>query len=326
MRTIETYMSQNGLPQVPSRLVVGVSGGADSVFLLRVLTELGYDCIACHCNFHLRGEESNRDERFVRDLCERMGVTLNCTDFDTEGYAAERQIGIEQAARELRYGYFDSLLRDSGAVAVAVAHHRDDNVETLIWNMVRGTGIRGLRGMLPKNGSVIRPLLCMSREEILRGLSDMGQDYVVDSTNLEDVVTRNKIRHNIVPRLQELNAQATANIGQMMENMQEVWAIYMKYIEDAKCRCITEKDGRTIINLSRLDDCPSVSTVLFEILSPLGFNRHQIEGMLKAESGKVFTSATLPGKGIHEARMKCDKNGKRVMVSVFKEEKKSCDV
>lgn len=315
LRAIETYMSQNELPSVPARLVVGVSGGADSVFLLRILMSMGYDCIACHCNFHLRGEESNRDELFVRSLCQKLGTTLRCTGFDTMTYAESRRIGIEQAARELRYDYFENILRETGAVAVAVAHHRDDNVETLLWNMARGTGIRGLRGMLPRNGNIIRPLLCVSRNDILRCLSGMGQDFVVDSTNLEDEVTRNKIRLNIVPRLRELNPQATANISRMMENMQEVWHIYTGFIDDAIRRCVSEHDGKTIINLNALDDCPSVSTVLFEILSPSGFNRHQIEGMLKAGSGKTFTSATLQGAVIHEARMKCDKNGRRIIVS-----------
>lgn len=308
-------MLHHNLPCPTSRVVIGLSGGADSVCLLRIMHALGYECVAVHCNFHLRGEESNRDESFVRDLCKTMDIPLYCTDFNTEEYAKERHIGIEQAARDLRYRYFEEIRVKASAAYIAVAHHRDDNVETLLWNMVRGTGIRGLRGMLPQNGCIIRPLLCLSKNDILEYLQAIGQDFVTDCTNLIDDVTRNKIRLNIIPRLQELNPQAQTNIGQLMENMQEVWKIYQFHIQDMQRRCVTEKDGVTTINLSKIDDFPSVSTFLFEILSPIGFNRHQIAGMLTADSGKIFTSATLSDKGIHEARIKADKKGRRILVS-----------
>lgn len=129
----------------------------------------------------------------------KLGVSLIVKDFDTAEYASTNKMSIELAARELRYGYFEQIRSDLHAQAIAVAHHRDDNVETFIWNMVRGTGIRGLRGMLPKNGNVVRPLLCISRQDILDELDTMNQEFVTDSSNLKDDVTRNKIRLNILP-------------------------------------------------------------------------------------------------------------------------------
>lgn len=316
LTTIRDFIAQNNLPTPPSRIVIGVSGGADSVCLLRVMTTLGYGCIAVHCNFHLRGAESNRDEQFVRELCTQLDIELRCVSFDTAEYASKHHIGIEQAARTLRYSYFNDQLTETCAIAIAVAHHRDDNVETMLWNMVRGTGIRGLRGMLPQNSNIIRPLLCVSRAEILKYLARMGQDYVTDSTNLIDDVTRNKIRLNIIPQLQSLNPAAVQNISQMMSNMQEVWKIYRQYIDLMSRRCITKYDDHILIDLSHLSDCPSITTVLHEILAPMGFNRHQIDGMLKAESGKLFTSSAQPGLGtIKTARIKSDRHGHRIIIT-----------
>ena len=153
------------------KIVVALSGGADSVALLRVLLLEGYTCIAAHCNFHLRGEESNRDETFVRTLCCKLNVPLQVVHFDTTGYASQRGISIEMAARELRYGWFEQIRTEVGAKVVAVAHHRDDSVETFLLNLVRGTGINGLKGIAAVNGTIVRPLLDVSREEILEFLS-----------------------------------------------------------------------------------------------------------------------------------------------------------
>lgn len=166
---------------------------------------MGIDTEAVTCNFHLRGKESDRDENFCVALCERLGIKLHRCHFDTRSYAEARKISIEMAARELRYRYFEQLRQDIGAEAICVAHHQDDSIETLLMNLIRGTGINGLKGIQPINGHIIRPLLCVGRKDIEDYLNSLGQDYVTDSTNLVDDVMRNKIRLNVIPLLETIN-------------------------------------------------------------------------------------------------------------------------
>ena len=173
---IGKYIDKHSLLKNGDNVIVGLSGGADSVALLISLLKLGYHCEAMHCNFHLRAEESDRDEQFTRELCDRLGVKLHVVHFDTSGYAKENGISIEMAARELRYNAFEKQRKASGAQAIAVAHHRDDSAETLLLNIVRGTGIRGMHGIQPRNGHIIRPLLCVGRKDIIDYLEWRGAD------------------------------------------------------------------------------------------------------------------------------------------------------
>ena len=187
---VADFIAKQGLLTPEGLHLVAVSGGADSVALLLVLKQLGYHVEAVHCNFHLRGEESDRDETFVKSLCSEQDVILHLTHFDTKEYAAIHQVSIEMAARALRYHYFEQLRQDIGAETVCVAHHRDDAVETLLMNLMRGAGIHGLTGIHSKNGFVVRPLLGVSRDEIEDYLRQQEQSYITDSTNLEpDVLT-----------------------------------------------------------------------------------------------------------------------------------------
>ena len=167
IHTIRLYIEKYRLLSEDRPVLVGLSGGADSVALLGVLVRLGYPCIALHCNFHLRGEESDRDEAFACEFAESLEVPFHKIDFDTISYAGERHLSIEMAARELRYAWFEEMREWLGGQATAVAHHRDDNVETVLMNLIRGTGIRGMSGIRPRNGFIVRPLLCVSREDIL---------------------------------------------------------------------------------------------------------------------------------------------------------------
>ena len=308
LHTIKRYIAKYDLLDNDSKVLIGLSGGADSVYLLRTLLQLGYYVVAVHCNFHLRGEESMRDEEFVRDLCQKLGVELVVKDFDTQTYASDNKVSVELAARELRYDYFESMREETGADKIAVAHHRDDNVETMLWNMMRGTGLRGLRGMLPQNGNVIRPLLCIGRKEIEEELNLMNQDFIVDSTNLCDDVTRNKIRLDLLPMMRQLNAGVDGNIATMMENMLEVWRIYTEYITKMKILCLKTVGDKLIVDLARVEDAASVISVVYEIVAPFGFNRVQVEGMLSALSGKEFISM---GNGETKIKVKVSKNGKR---------------
>lgn len=176
-------------------MLVGLSGGADSVALLDVLCRGGYTAIAAHCNFHLRGEESNRDEQFVRRLCEQKGVKLIVCDFDTKAYAEREHKSIELAARDLRYAWFEEQRQAEDCVAIAVAHHQNDQAETVIMNLRRGCGLKGLQGMRPRNGKIIRPLLCTTHDYIQHYLRDIRHiEWVEDSTNSDTTYRRNAVR------------------------------------------------------------------------------------------------------------------------------------
>ena len=203
MDRVRRFASVHELFVYGGKYIVALSGGADSVSLLFVLKhlerELGISVEAAHCNFHLRGAESVRDEEFCKQLCERLSVPLHLIHFDTQAYADLHRVSIEMAARDLRYGYFENLRRDIEAQDICVAHHRDDSVETVLLNLVRGTGLRGLRGIQPRNGNIIRPLLSLSRENIVQYLDALGESYVTDSTNLHNDVKRNKIRLDVMP-------------------------------------------------------------------------------------------------------------------------------
>ena len=269
---IEKYIVKNMLLSPGSKVLVALSGGADSVALLVVLMKLGYRCEAMHCNFHLRGEESNRDERFVAELCARHNVSLHTVHFDTAAYAKKQGISIEMAARELRYAAFEEQRAKIGAEAIAVAHHRDDSAETLLLNLLRGTGIKGLCGIQPKNGYIVRPLLCVGRADIIDYLKWRNETFVTDSTNLTNDYTRNKIRLDIIPRLAEINPSVLESLAATANRLREAEQIYNKAIKDAISRIMS---GNTI-DISALKKETAPQTLLHEILSPLGFNSTQV--------------------------------------------------
>ena len=284
---VDAYIKKYKLLKASRLYIVALSGGADSVALLLLLKEHGLNVHAAHCNFHLRGAESDRDEAFCVALCNGLGVELHRAHFDTCEYADLHKVSIEMAARELRYRWFEQLREDVGADAICVAHHRDDSVETVILNMVRGTGVRGLTGIRPRNGHVVRPLLCVSRVEIEDFLAQRGQEYVTDSTNLEDEATRNKVRHRVVPELQRLNGKALENIQRMSERMVAVETL----LDDYKAKSVRVEAGRvTIRKQNVLNDY-----LLYELIADYGFNAAQATQIFESLSvggvGSIFSSA-----------------------------------
>lgn len=284
------YINEKHLFHRSDKILVALSGGADSVALLRVLLLEGYNCVAAHCNFHLRGEESDRDEEFVQNLCRGLDVPLQVIHFDTNGYASRKRISIEMAARELRYEWFEQVRLQIGASVIAVAHHRDDSVETFLLNLVRGTGINGLKGIAAVNGKVVRPLLDVSRDDILAFLADLKQDYVTDSTNLEDEYLRNKLRLNIIPLLKEINPSVCESITETARRLSDVEAVYRRSIQTV-CTEVTEREGK--FSISRIMKAVAPLAVLFELLHPYGFNAVQLKNIYRSlgtESGKLFYS------------------------------------
>lgn len=271
-------------------VVVALSGGADSVALLASLVELGYDCRAAHCNFHLRGEESMRDMRSVQSLCRQLDVDLYVRDFSVPEYMSRTGTSVEMACRELRYSWFGELLDRDGAQAVAVGHHREDRTETFMLNLLRGTGIAGLTSMEPRSGATVRPLLGETRASIEKYLEERGLAYVTDSSNVSGAHRRNRLRNRILPLMEELFPGAGDSILRTVANLERQRSIF----EDAVTALGRKYSVRDGIDLSMLvQEERSPEAVLFELVRPHGFNFSQAVDMIShyADSGQHFVSA-----------------------------------
>lgn len=279
---VKDYIKKHKLLSLSDLYIVALSGGADSVALLLLLDEMGYKVHALHCNFHLRGEESDRDERFCEDLCLKKNIPFHRIHFDTLMYAETHKMSVEMAARELRYRYFEQLRKDIGAEGICVAHHQDDTVETVLLNLVRGTGLRGLTGIQPRNGAILRPLLCVTRTEIEAYLATKQQDYVTDSTNLETDFVRNKIRLQVVPLLRQLNPAVSENIVRTAEHLTEAQKVLDAVVDTYK--------GSNQLDLCALQQVGSAEYIVFEWLKQYGFNGSQVQQVISAETGSIFSS------------------------------------
>lgn len=292
MKKVKEFIEKEDLFSKQDKILVALSGGADSVALTRILITLGYHCEAAHCNFALRGEESDRDEDFVRNFCRSLNIKCHSIHFETRRYAAQQSISIEMAARELRYNWFSKICEESDCQVVAVAHHKDDSVETMLLNLIRGTGINGLLGIRPKNGNVVRPLLCASRQEVVEYLHRMNQTYVTDSTNLEDEYTRNKIRLNLLPLMEEINPSVKDGLVKTASYLNDISKVYQQAIKESIDRIFITPEKE--ISIEKLMNEPAPQALLFEVLSPLGFNSTQVEevyGSLNGQPGKRFISS-----------------------------------
>ncbi len=294
---VQQFIDRHRLLSPQGHYLVALSGGADSVCLLLLLRELGYRVEAVHCNFKLRGSESDRDEQFVRDLCRENDVPLHLTHFDTAFYASLHHLSIEMAARQLRYAYFDQLLHDIGADAICVAHHQDDAAETVLLNLIRGTGLHGLTGIKPRNGHVLRPLLCVGRRDIEKWLADRRQAYVTDSTNLQIDAVRNRLRLQVIPLLEQAHQGAVQNILDTARHLSEASLVYDHAVDAALSSLLCQQR----ISIARLVDHPSIESILHHWLHPLGFTPPVIEDVAchvaptassSASTGKVWQSAT----------------------------------
>jgi tRNA(Ile)-lysidine synthase len=293
LSVVHTYINKYHLLSGHDKpVIVGFSGGSDSVALLTVLRQLGYSCVAAHCNFHLREEEADRDESFAKHFADSVNVPFYKTDFNTRQCASEKHISIEMAARELRYRWFEEVREHLEAQAVAVAHHKDDNVETFLINLIRGTGIKGIRGMKPKNGFIIRPLLAVGKKEIRKWLEAEHLAYVTDSSNFSEVYTRNFIRLNVLPLLEEINPSVREAIARTSGHLSAVETIYQFVIEKARTEVLQDNNRICIAELLQF---PSPETILYELLTPFHFTRFVAENIfaaLEKTPGKVFYSST----------------------------------
>lgn len=246
------------------KILVTVSGGADSVALLLLMTESGREIEAANCNFRLRGEESERDSRFVADLCKRFGIKLHAISFDTEHYCMEHTLSLEMGCRKLRHDWWNRLCKEEGFVRIATGHNASDNAETLLLNLMRGSGCGGLKGMLPDDGRIIRPLLATSRSEITQFLLDRGQDFVTDSTNLQSDYRRNYLRNQIMPQLRQKWEGADRALGRSLEILRKEHKILSHFIAKSL------GDNPLYLPYPAISEFPEPSTLIFHFIKRYG--------------------------------------------------------
>lgn len=249
-----------------AKILCAISGGIDSTVMLHVLKRLNFNCIVAHCNFQLRGEESDGDEKFVRNLSEEFDFKFLSQRFDTYEYADKMQISVQMAARDLRYEWFYKISKEYECSFIALAHNSDDQVETIITNLIRGTGIRGLTGMSFLKNLLFRPLLFNSREEIQNYADIFGLKWRNDSTNATTKYSRNKIRHSIFPIMSEINNAYKNNILKSIDYLKDTEDILNHFVTNAKKNIVTNNSSKTIIDIEKLQNFPAKKTLLFEIL------------------------------------------------------------
>lgn len=295
LKKVRQFIDSNQLLIDNDRILVGVSGGADSVVLLHILLKLGFECVVAHCNFHLRGEESMRDELFVEKLAEKYKLIYKKTDFDTVRFAKSNKISIEMAAREMRYAWFKKLAPENKCQTIATAHHTDDSIETLLLNMIRGTGLKGLTGIEPRNGDIVRPVLCCTRSEIEQYAQKNKLEYITDSTNLANEYSRNKIRNLILPMMADINPSVKQSLAENISRFRGSWKIYSEKIAEIEAHITFNKENQTFVDIDKLKSQSDPKTILFEILQKYQFNSDVISNIFEAldkSSGKRYYSYT----------------------------------
>ena len=284
-------------PTNGSKVLVAVSGGVDSMVLLHLMRQSNLITIVAHCNFKLRGQESDLDAEFVRQAVQTMGFTYHEKSFDTTAFASDNGISIQMAARKLRYEWFEELAKQENCEFIAVAHHADDSIETVMLNLVKGTGIAGMHGIQPKVGKIIRPLNSMSRTEIIDYAEQHNLAWREDSSNADIHYERNFIRHEILPMLRSLNPKASDAISNHAVLMQRYEHILDWITHDVETRISRRYfQGRfTVLNLEILLEYPEPATLLFHILRKHGYNYEICEQAIRTEteSGAQFISGNM---------------------------------
>ena len=261
------------------RILLAVSGGVDSMVMLALFARASFKCGIAHCNFQLRGADSDADEQLVRERAGQLGLPFHTIRFNTMAYAGSRGISMEMAARELRYAWFKELCEKQGYTRIATAHHREDAKETFILNLGRGSGIRGLQGIPPISGNIVRPMRYFSKQEIMAFAAEQGIPYREDSSNHEDICQRNIVRHHILPALRRLNPNFDSSMDKSMRILQAQGAVYYNHIREVAARLLQPDGSGFRISREAISGLPFAETYLFEILHPYGFNEAQIQSM-----------------------------------------------
>ena len=297
LATVASTISNRKLLEPGDRVIVALSGGADSVALLAALVMLGYDCQAAHCNFHLRGAESNRDMRHVQDICRKLEVNLTVKEFDVKARQRATGESVEMACRSLRYDWFEHLLIQERARALAVGHHSEDSIETILLNLCRSTGIDGLRGIRYRRDFIIRPLLDCTRSQIEQFLACVGLDFVEDSSNNSDAHLRNRLRNHVIPELLKYFPQAGRSILNTAVNLDSVARIYHRAIDTYRDRYVSA-NGKIDLAGLLTEAGDDASTILREILKDYGVTMTQCADIVASSSRSGLKFPTVTGATI----------------------------
>lgn len=277
------------------KVLLTVSGGIDSVLMCELFHKAGLNFGIAHCNFQLRAEESDDDETFVNTIAEKYNVPFHYIKFNTSLYAKKNKVSIQIAARDLRYQWFEDIRKEYKYNYIATAHHQDDSIETFFINLIRGTGISGLHGILPKHGRIIRPMLFTTKNEIEVYVKKHKLKYREDSSNASDKYVRNKIRHYVTPVLKELNPGFENTFNKTINHLREVELIYKNDIETKRSKIVKQEKNNILISIKQLKKLQPIATYLYEFLKPYHYNESTVEEIVLAldgESGKQFFSNT----------------------------------
>lgn len=289
------YISERDLIKPNQRVLLAVSGGIDSAVLTRLFKSSPFRFAMAHCNFKLRGRASDKDQDLVAKMAGNAGVDFFCEQFDTKEYARMEKVSIQVAARDLRYQWLEKVRRLNGFDLIATAHHLDDNIETLLLNLTRGTGLSGLKGIPGKNGHIIRPLLFASREEIAAYATLYKIPFRNDRSNASDKYTRNKIRHHVVPVLREINPSLHNSLKQYFDNMESILRLYHYALDHFRDNLVKHTTGEVEIMIEPLLEIPGFDSLLYEFLKVYGFSpkvSSSIAACLEKPAGRVFYSDT----------------------------------
>ncbi|MCX2495664.1 tRNA lysidine(34) synthetase TilS [Pedobacter sp. PF22-3] len=291
----QDFIEQQKLFVQGNRILLAVSGGKDSVLMLHLFKAIGVDVGVAHCNFNLRADEAQRDESFVALLAENFELPFYVTHFDTKKYATENKISTQMAARDLRYNWFEEIRRTAGYDYIALAQHQNDAVETILINLTRGTGISGLHGILPKRDFLIRPLLFLNRQQIDELVRINNIDFVEDSSNVSTKYTRNKIRLQVVPHLQEINPNLEKTFAENIARFAELEAFLDIQVQKLADEILIQRSDGVYISLDEISRLNPQKLMLYELLKPFNFGEnvvYEIIDSLKALSGTHFFSTT----------------------------------
>ena len=293
LKRFKAYNEEHGLLRFGDRVLLAVSGGVDSVVMAHIFAETDYECALAHCNFQLRGEDSEADEAFVRTLAAQLEMPVYVERFDVDREMEEKGISLQMAARDLRYEWFSSIAKEHAFETIATAHNLNDSVETFFLNLARGTGIRGLTGIPERNENVIRPLLFASRKEIEAFAQSGKLAFREDKSNRETKYQRNKIRHDVIPAMEQINPAFIPTMASNMQRLLELRDIVERNVDTVRDQIFQRSSGEIRIDTKPLMNLEPLATWLYELFAPFGFTRTQckdIEGFLKSESGKRFLS------------------------------------
>jgi tRNA(Ile)-lysidine synthase len=289
------FFKRKNIPLTGQRFLLAVSGGMDSVVLCRLCRDAGLSFAIAHCNFALRGEESDRDEAFVRGLGEQYKVMVYVAKFDTTGFAQQNKLSIQEAARKLRYDWFETVRKEQGFAYTLLAHHANDNIETVLMNFFRGTGLEGLTGMPEEKADALclRPMLHLKRSEIAAFARERNLQWVEDSSNTSDKYTRNFFRNKLLPQVQEVFPQAEENLLKNIQRLQHTNKLYKELVEVLKKK-VCERRGEEVhipvLKLMKYRD----TSLLYEIIKEFGFGENYVGELIKlaeAPSGRYITNA-----------------------------------